>query len=398
MPIAVEMPKMTDTMEEGVLVQWMVEEGKAIAPGDIIAQVETDKATMDVEAYDDGVLLKRVAAEGDALPIGSLIAVLGAAGEDIAPLLAEYKDGASSKEEVTASGAPVEVAAAGSGAVRASPLARKMAADHGLKLEGIPGSGPEGRIIKRDIEAHLRQEASRPTVVERGYTSVRISQMRKVIARRLAESKFTAPHFYLSVDVAMEAAVAARRRLHAQADVWGGPKISYNDLVTKACGAALSRHPDVNVSFADEAGEMRTFSHIDIGVAVAVDEGLLTPVVRDVDQKGLSEIATETALLAQRARDRSLSPEEMAGSTFTTSNLGMYGIEEFTAIINPPNACILAIGAIRDTPVVRNGAIAPGQRMKLTLSCDHRAVDGATGARFLATLRQYLEEPLTLLI
>ena len=443
MAIAVEMPKMTDTMEEGVLVAWMVEEGEAISAGDVIAQVETDKATMDVEAYDDGVLLKKVAAEGDALPIGGLIAVLGKAGEDVASVLAQYGqrgDGAApapqAQPETTEAAAPAPASApSGDGAtveaggrVKASPLARKLAVDHGLDLRMIRGSGPEGRIIKRDIEAMLARGAVAPaapaeipapvaapapapapaaaprpampvaTGEERGHTSVRISQMRKTIARRLAQSKYTAPHFYLTIDVAMERAVAVRQQLNAQAEAKGGQKISYNDLITKACAVALRQHPQVNASYLTEEGEIRQYKYIDIGIAVAVDEGLVTPVLRHADRKGLAELAAETRALAARARERKLQPDEMAGSTFTTSNLGMFGIEAFTAIINPPNACILAIGTIRDVPVVKDGEIVPGKRMKVTLSCDHRVVDGATGAQFMDTLRHYLEEPLNLLM
>lgn len=413
MAIAVEMPKMTDTMEEGVLVQWMVEEGSVIAAGDVIAQVETDKATMDVEAYDDGVLLKRVAVEGDALPIGGLIAVLGKAGDDIAELLARYAgNGAPAAAGPAETEPPESVPAAPApeplpSEVKASPLARRMAAEHGLDLGVLTGSGTEGRIVKRDIEAAMASRPQTPKAPgvtprqvagERSFEAVRITQMRKAIARRLSQSKFSAPHFYLTVDVAMERAVIARRQLNAEAEAWGTHRISYNDLITKAAAIALRRHPQVNASYLDAEGEIRRYSYIDIGIAVAIGEGLVTPVVRDADIKSLSEIAEETATLAERARAGGLQPEEYAGSTFTTSNLGMFGMEAFTAIINPPNACILAIGAIRDTPVVTDGAVTPGKRMKLSLSCDHRVVDGATGAEFLSTLRRFLEEPLTLLL
>lgn len=408
MAIAVEMPKMTDTMQEGVLVAWLVEEGTKIAAGDVIAQVETDKATMDVEAYDDGVLLKRVAEEGDALPIGSLIAVLGKAGEDVSDVLKEY-DGAPSvvaaPEEVAQAPAAAQEApkasAEDTGRVKASPLARRMAKDHGLNLGQLAGSGPEGRIIKRDIASALSARPA-PTPVRvpgtREYTSVRITQMRKAIARRLAESKFTSPHFYLTVDVAMERCVEARRAINRRQDERGESGISYNDFVTKACATALAQHAAVNSSYDAESGEIRQYGYVDIGIAVALEEGLVTPVVRDADQKSFLEIAAETSALATKARNRQLTPDEMAGSTFTTSNLGMFGIESFTAIINPPNAAILAIGAIRDVPVVENGQVVAGKRMHLTLSCDHRAVDGATGARFLSAVQGYLEEPLTLFV
>ncbi len=409
MPIAVEMPKMTDTMEEGVLVEWLVEEGAKVAAGDIIAQVETDKATMDVEAYDDGVLLRRVAAEGDSLPIGGLIAVLGEAGESAEEILGQYAKGADGaapeSEEEKKEEAPEARAESDARSVKASPLARRMASEHGLDMAALLGSGPEGRIIKRDVEEALergREKRKKPVPAPRairrlsgtrGFETVRLSSMRRTIARRLSESKFTAPHFYLTVDVAMERVVEAHRHLNEVAPV----KISYNDLVTKAAAAALAAHPDVNSSYHEDAREIRRYDYIDIGIAVAIDDGLVTPVLRDVDRKGLVEVAQETRELAGRARERKLQPEEMEGSTFTTSNLGMFGIEEFTAIINPPSAAILAIGAIRDVPVVSQGAVTAGKRMKLSLSCDHRAVDGATGARFLSALQKHLEEPLTLL-
>ena len=407
MPIAVEMPKMTDTMQEGVLVAWVVEEGSMIAAGDVIAQVETDKATMDVEAYDDGVLLKRVAEEGDALPIGSLIAVLGKEGEDVSAVIAEYEGASTGSVEPEAeapkavvSEAP-PVAVASSSRVKASPLAKRLAKDHGISLEALAGSGPEGRIVKRDITSALKQlPASGPVPVsgERTFSSVRLTQMRQVIARRLAESKFTSPHFYLTVDVAMERCMEARSGLNAVLATRGGGKLSFNDFVTKACAVALMQHPAVNASFDADAGEIRQYNYVDIGIAVALEEGLVTPVVRNAEQKELVEISAESRALAARARDKQLTPEEMTGSTFTTSNLGMLGTESFTAIINPPNAAILAIGAIRDTPVVKDGQVVAGKRMHLTLSCDHRAVDGATGARFLSAVQSYLEQPLTLLL
>ena len=427
MPIPVEMPKMSDTMEEGVLVEWLAEEGDAVSSGDIIAQVETDKATMDLEAYDDGVLLKKVIPAGAAVPIGGLIAVLGEAGEDISELLAGYGgaaeppdsappaasagDGAAEPAAQEEADAPA-AADADAGRVKSSPLARRLAHEHGVALQQIAGSGPEGRIVKRDVEAAIRQGAparsgdpgyqmsvvSVETPAEEASEILRISQMRKAIARRLSESKFTAPHFYLTVDVDMEQAVAARARINRKAEADGGVKISFNDFVTKASALALRRHPEANASWIEEEGAIRRHGHVHVAVAVAIDDGLVTPVIRHADRKGLAQIAEETRELARRARDRSLQPEEWEGSTFTTSNLGMYGVEEFTAIINPPNACILAIGAIRDEAVVKEGAILPGKRMKLTLSSDHRVVDGAVAASFAGTVRSYLEEPVSMLL
>lgn len=413
MPIAIEMPKMTDTMEEGVLIEWSVEEGDKIAAGDVIAQVETDKATMDVEAYDDGVLLKKVAKAGEALPIGGLIAILGDAGEDVSQMIAEHgsNDAASAPTTETAAETPPAdkknkkaTAAASNGRTKASPLAKRMATDHGLPLANLVGSGPGGRVIKRDVEAEIARTpasvsaSARIAAADRGVESVRISQMRKAIARRLAESKYTSPHFYLTSDVDVAALVTQRAMLNDYLAKSGGPKVSFNDFVTKACASALVQHPDVNVTYAPEDGVILKYNYVDIGVAVAIEDGLVTPVIRDVQQKSVATIAQEIQALAARARDKKLTTEEMEGSTFTTSNLGMFGVDSFTAIINPPNACILAIGGIRDTPVVENGSIVAGKRMKLTLSCDHRVVDGAVGAQFMATVKDLLESPLSLLL
>ncbi|MEM0962468.1 MAG: dihydrolipoamide acetyltransferase family protein [Bacteroidota bacterium] len=474
MAIAVEMPKMSDTMEEGVLVAWLAEEGASVSAGDVIAQVETDKATMDLEVYDDGVLLKRVVGEGDSVPIGALIAVLGKEGESPDAILGEYGgDGAAGDaaaaevqpaapatdegnaapaglagiapvadampapapnvQPITGDGAAgAAPSASGSpsvegGRVKSSPLARRMAKEAGLDIAQITGSGPDGRVVKRDVEQAMAAGASpapaskvspvtpapqsAPPAVERapapapaaqpvaaGGEDMRITQMRKTIARRLAQSKFTAPHFYLTVDVDMRTAIGFRAEINALTESQGLAKVSYNDLITKACAAALKRHPMVNASYLEDEGVIRKHEGAHVAIAVAMDEGLITPVIRDANQKGLAQIAAETRELAGRARDGKLDPSEYSGSTFTTSNLGMFGIAEFTAIINPPNACILAIGTIRDVPVVDGDAVVPGKVMTLTLSCDHRVVDGATGAAFLGDVKAMLEAPAMMLV
>jgi pyruvate dehydrogenase E2 component (dihydrolipoamide acetyltransferase) len=447
MAIPIEMPKLSDTMEEGVLSAWLIDEGEEVSAGDVLAQVETDKATMDLEAFDEGVLLKKVIEEGDAVPIGQLIAVIGEAGEDISDLLAEHggDGGAADTPSETDDSADASPAAddstpdtdaveepAGDGQlgertpepvpagtdtegrrIKASPLARRIAQEHGVDLSAIEGSGPEGRIIRRDVEARIEEgapaaePAPQPDVDtpsysmpddEAPYETENISQMRKTIARRLAESKYNSPHFYLTVDIDMAKAVDLRAELNELAEQQDRAKISFNDLVTKACALSLQQHPYVNASYLPDEGEIRKYNQVHMGIAVAIDEGLITPVVRNADRKGLTEIAKETRELAERAKNRELEPEEFEGATFTTSNLGMFGIEEFTAIVNPPNSAILAIGEIRDTPVVEDGEVVPGKRMKVTLSCDHRVVDGAVGAKFLDTVRSYLEEPMNLLL
>lgn len=411
MAVKIEMPKLSDTMEEGVIAKWNVEEGDTVSSGDVIAEVETDKATMEVEVFDDGTILKILAKEGDAIPLGGLMAVVGEEGEDISDILEAAESGAEQdeeeeKEEVTEKKEKSEIKettkeekappapASDNGRIKASPLARKMAEDKGIDLSRVEGSGPEGRIIKRDIEDY---EPTAPGAVAIQYTSeededIKISQMRKTIARRLAESKFTNPHFYETIDIDMEHAIQARNRLNEISDV----KISFNDIVVKACAAALRKHPYVNSSWMDDV--IRQHGDVNIAVAVAIEEGLMTPVINHADKKNLRQISTETRELAGLAKERKLQPEQMEGSTFTVSNLGMFGIEEFTAIINPPNVCILAVGAIRDVPVVKDGEVVPGKRMKVTLSSDHRVVDGAKAADFLNTLRELLENPLSMLL
>lgn len=422
MAIKIEMPKLSDTMEEGVIAKWNVQEGDTVSAGDIIAEVETDKATMDVEVFDDGTILRIIPGEGDAVPLGGLIAVIGDEGEDISDILDGAGDESSdssgsseSSEESTEDKSEEKEEASTSesssdsddGRVKASPLAKKIAEDKGIDLKSVNGSGPDGRIIKKDVESFspsggLTKPAASSSsdsapATKQSFESleskeVKISQMRKVIARRLSESKFTNPHFYETIDIDMKAAFAARKVMNDANDV----RISFNDIVVKACAVALTRHQDINSSWLDDV--IMQHGDVNIAVAVAIDEGLMTPVINHADKKGLSQISAETRELAGLARDRKLQPDQMEGSTFTISNLGMFGIEEFTAIINPPNACILAVGAIRDVPVVENGEIVPGKRMKVTLSSDHRVVDGAKAAQFLNTVRNLIENPLSMLL
>lgn len=423
MAIKIEMPKLSDTMEEGVIASWNVQEGDDVEAGDIIAEVETDKATMEVEAFDAGKVLKIMVNEGDAVPLGGLIAVLGEEGEDISDILEGAGDAGSSsseaeeekeeesdsdtdssEEESASKEEETKKSGSGDGRIKASPLARKMAEDKGIDLAKVDGSGPEGRVVKKDIENYKEESggltkpgADKAAASEQSFRKleskeVKVSQMRKTIARRLSESKFSNPHFYETIDIDMKAAVAARASINDANDV----KISFNDIVVKACAIALTRHQAVNSSWHGDV--IKEHGDVNIAVAVAIDEGLMTPVLNHADQKGLAQISAETRELAGLARDRKLQPEQMEGSTFTISNLGMFGIEEFTAIINPPNACILAVGAIRDVPVVENGEVVPGKRMKVTLSSDHRIVDGAKAAAFLNTVKQLLENPLAMLL
>lgn len=427
----IEMPKLSDTMEEGVIAKWNVKEGDSVSSGDVIAEVETDKATMEVEVFDDGTILKILAKEGEAIPLGGVMAIVGEEGEDISGLLDEADSGdkqaesksdkeseKESKEEKESDEEtfdPIldevngnnekgkEMKAKKSdtksddGRIKVSPLAKKMAEEKGIDLESVEGTGPDGRIVKKDIEGHKPAEKSVKTTPVASFDSeesedVKISQMRKAIARRLSESKFTNPHFYETIDINMEQAMAARSNMNDVSDV----KISFNDIVVKACAVALRRHPAINSSWMDDV--IRKHGDVNVAVAVAIEDGLMTPVIRHADKKNLRQIGTETRELAGLARDRKLQPEQMEGSTFTISNLGMFGIEEFTAIINPPNACILAVGAIRNVPIVKNGEVVPGYMMKVTLSSDHRVVDGAKAAEFLSTLRHLLENPLSMLL
>lgn len=409
----VRMPKLSDTMTEGVVARWHKKVGDPVKSGDLLAEIETDKATMEFESFQEGVLLYRGVEEGQTAPVDSILAILGQEGEDISALLAQEQKSAVAQpaesspqasetmaEETvavqTAKAAPAASEPDGDdGRIKASPLARRLAREKGIDLSALRGTGEGGRIVRRDVEAFTPAPAPAGFVsapAGPAYEDVPLSQMRKAIARRLSESKFTAPHFYLTTDVDMDALAAARERLNARFDV----KISFNDLIIKATAVALQRHPRVNASWLGD--KIRYHRQVNIGVAVAIDDGLVVPVITNAPARSLSDIAATVRDFAARARDKKLQPHEMEGNTFTISNLGMFGIEQFTAIINPPDVCILAVGAVREEPVVRNGAIVPGRRMRLTLSCDHRAVDGATGAAFLQTLRHLLEEPLGLLL
>lgn len=407
----IRMPKMSDTMTEGVIVEWLKKVGDTVKSGDILAEVETDKATMELENYVKGTLLHIGIQKGQAVPVDGIIAIVGEPGEDIAALLAGGAPAAKTeapKEEAKAeapavvtnnTAAPVAqpvVTSSDDSRLKASPLARKMAEERGIDIQRIHGSGDNGRIVKRDVENYKESAASVPAAA--AYTGVEsfseepVSQMRKTIARRLAESKFTAPHFYLTMEINMDKAVEARTAMNSYSPV----KLSYNDMVIKAAAIALRQHPQVNSSWMGE--KIRHNNHIHVGVAVAVDEGLLVPVVRFADNKSLSQISAEVKELADKAKNKKLQPAEWEGNTFSISNLGMYGIEEFTAIINPPNACILAVGSMKETVIVENGQMRPGHVMKVTLSCDHRVVDGVVGSKFLQTFKNLLEEPVRLLV
>jgi pyruvate dehydrogenase E2 component (dihydrolipoamide acetyltransferase) len=401
----IRMPKMSDTMTEGVVVKWLVKEGDSIKSGDIIAEVETDKATMDFECYSKGTLLHVAVKEGQSVPVDGIVAVVGQPGEDFQSLLSA--PASASKPEAPVADAPATSVSVQAPAVQAaipvsgdrilaSPLAKKLAADKGIDLSAVKGSGENGRIVKQDIENYTGGAFAAPAVAAftgtESYEEVPVSQMRKTIAARLSESKFSAPHFYLTIEINMDKAVVAREQMNQISEV----KISMNDLVIKAAASALRKHPKINSSWLGNT--IRYNHHINIGVAMAVEEGLLVPVVRFADQKNLSQISSEVKDYGTRAKAKKLQPQDWAGNTFTISNLGMFGIEEFTAIINPPDACILAVGAVKETVGVVNGNIQPVKVMKVTLSCDHRVVDGASGAQFLQTLKQLLEEPVRLLV
>ncbi|HLP15786.1 MAG TPA: pyruvate dehydrogenase complex dihydrolipoamide acetyltransferase [Bacteroidota bacterium] len=441
------MPKLSDTMDEGIILKWRKKEGEAIKQGDILADIQSDKADMEQEAYDSGIVRKLFAKEGEGVKVGTPLAIIGTADEDIAGLLTgggakqpaqtEAQAGGEQKvetpkgvppitsshlaattlEPTTTAAAPTSQPAGSvqaaqgtqqalqgaaqqqqstdeTGRMKISPLARKLADEKNIDLSQLQGSGPGGRIIKRDIEqyAPAAQTASapapRPAPIAQGETKeIPLSLMRKTIAKRLVESKVTAPHFYLTVEADMKPATDFRTMLNETGEV----KISFNDLIVKASALALRKHPEVNATFTPE--KILQYGSVHVGVAVAIDDGLITPVIRNADLKGLAGISAETKELAGRAREKKLKPEEFTGGTFTVSNLGMFDVENFAAIINPPEGAILAIGSILEKPVVENGAIVVGSRMKMTLSCDHRVVDGAVGARFMQTLKKYLEHP-----
>ncbi|WP_089332908.1 pyruvate dehydrogenase complex dihydrolipoamide acetyltransferase [Hymenobacter mucosus] len=440
----IRMPKMSDTMTEGTIASWLKKVGDKVKSGDILAEVETDKATMELDNYEDGTLLYVGPKEGEAIPVDGVLAIIGEEGADVQALLGGQSGGSATPAPAAAEAAPVAATtsapapaeaapAQNGGRIFASPLAKSIAKDKGIDLSTVKGSGENGRIVSRDLEsaqpsaapaaqpaasqsaqatntqseyiqAALPEQpqavapapapvaASAPVAAEGTYTDTPVSQMRKVIARRLSESLFTAPHFYLTMEILMDRAMEVRTQLNALSPV----KLSFNDMVIKASAVALKQHPTINSSWLGD--KIRQNKVVNIGVAVAVDEGLLVPVVRNADGKGLSTIANEVKELAGKAKSKKLQPSEWEGSTFTISNLGMFGIEEFTAIINPPDACILAVGGIKQTAVVKDGQLAIGNVMKVTLSCDHRVVDGASGAAFLQTLKSLLEDPMRMLI
>lgn len=400
----VNMPRLSDTMEEGTVAKWHKNVGDMVSEGDLLAEIETDKATMDFEAFQEGTLLYIGVEEGNTVPVDSILAILGEKGEDVKALiegggpatevLIEKKEEKDVIEEAT--DAPTESVSVSSnnGRVKASPLAKKMASDKGIDISTLTGTGEGGRIVKKDIDSYQPKKSVplQMTQSTGGYEDTPVSQMRKTISKRLSASKFNAPHFYLTIDIDMDNAISARKAINEMADT----KVSFNDLVIKSTAAALRKHPKINSSFLGD--KIRVNHDINIGVAVAVEDGLLVPVVKSADLKGLSTINAEVKDFAAKARDKKLQPSDWEGNTFTISNLGMYGIEEFTAIINSPDSCILAVGAIKQVPVVKNNQVVPGNVMRVTLSCDHRVVDGAMGSEFLKTFKTILENPIGMLI
>ena len=419
----VMMPRLSDTMTEGTVASWLKNVGDKVEEGDILAEIETDKATMEFESFYEGTLLHIGVNEGDSAPVDSLLAIIGSKGTDVSTIVTAHKDGnllattETSKKEIPRTESTVatnqettiveaSVSSSSNGRIFASPLAKKIAKDKGISLADVQGSGENGRIIKKDIENYnpvsrivtpQKSVTSAPSVTnfaiagQEGTKDMKNSQMRKAIAKSLAASKFSAPHFYLNIEIDMANAIASRKEINSIPDT----KVSFNDMIVKACAMALKKHPQVNTSWTENATQFH--SHIHIGVAVAVDEGLVVPVVKHTDALSLTQIGSSVKDLAGKARNKKIKLEEMQGSTFTVSNLGMFGIESFTSIINQPNSAILSVGAIIEKPVVKNGQIVVGNTMKLTLACDHRTVDGAIGAQFLQTLKTYLENPVTML-
>ena len=411
----VYMPKLSDTMTEGVVAAWTKNVGDAVKTGEILAEIETDKATMEFESFYDGVLLYIGVETGKTAPVNAILAIIGDKGEDIASLITatpgepvisekkvEEKKEAAPTPLVVQEKAPVaEVKtiplASNSGRIFASPLAKKLAEEKGIDINAVSGTGENGRIIKKDVDHYTpytpaNRTFSQAQIGVEGFTDEPVSQMRKTISRRLAESKFSAPHFYLTLDIDMDQAITIRKGLNSVE----GVRVSFNDMVVKAVGMSLKQHPTVNSAWMGDF--IRKNQHVHVGVAVAVEDGLLVPVIRFADSKGILEIAAEVKEYAQKAKDKKLQPSDWEGNTFTISNLGMFGIESFTAIINAPDSCIMAVGGIKEVPVVKDGKIVPGNVMKVTLSCDHRVVDGASGAAFLQTFKQFMENPVSMLI
>jgi pyruvate dehydrogenase E2 component (dihydrolipoamide acetyltransferase) len=412
----VYMPKLSDTMTEGVVASWIKNVGDTVKNGEIIAEIETDKATMEFESFYDGVLLYIGVETGKAAPVNAILAIIGNKEEDISDLIKASPAPTITSNEKIEVPAPAPTPApkvepviavpaqatviipqnTSTDRIFASPLAKKLALEKGIDISFVAGTGENGRIVKRDVDHYVpyngQQQAPKGNYVGiESFVDEPISQMRKTIAKRLAESKFTAPHFYLTMDIDMDVAIQTRKSLSAL-DV----KVSYNDFVVKAVALALKKHPNVNSSWLGDV--IRRNHHVHIGVAVAVEDGLLVPVIRFADGKSLSEISSEVKDLAGRAKTKKLQPSDWEGNTFTISNLGMFGIESFTAIVNPPDSCILAVGGIKEIPVVKNGQVVPGNVMKVTLSCDHRVVDGATGSAFLLTFKEYMENTIALLL
>ena len=418
--VVVTMPRLSDTMTEGTVATWLKKEGDAVAEGDILAEIETDKATMEFESFNAGTLLYIGIQEGNTAPVDSLLAIIGPAGTDISGIADNYTAGgavpasAPATEETKVAPAAEKATetvaeTSNGGRILASPLAKKIASDKGIQLNQVKGSGENGRIIRSDIENFTPsaqpaakatsdakpQESAAPKVfVPAGEVfteEIKNSQMRKIIAKRLAESLFTAPHYNLVIEVSMDEAMGARATINTVPDT----KVSFNDMVIKACALALKKHPKINSQWKEDAIIIN--HHVNIGVAVAVEDGLVVPVLKFTDAMSLSQIGASVRDLAGRAKNKKLGPQEMEGSTFTVSNLGMFGITEFNSIINQPNSAILSVGAIVEKPVVKNGQIVVGNTMMLSLACDHRTIDGATGAQFLQTLKQYIESPVTML-